>query len=148
MNQKNNAYLAKLLAFSIILFFNGVGFSQSVSELDKRNGFKDIKMTSQITDYEGLEFKKEIDSEIYPYAFQYSRVKGAYENIGGIKIFDLLVNTYDSAVYEIVVVTEKNPNLYKALKKAFGQPEFDYRANKYYWKTDNLRLSYDSHSKN
>ncbi|MEM9390089.1 MAG: hypothetical protein AAGA02_06420 [Bacteroidota bacterium] len=144
---KKNVRMAKLLVFCFTMFFTGLAAAQSVAELDRRNGFKDIKMTSRITDYEGLEFKREIDSEIFPKVYQYVRKKGFYDTIGGIKVFDLEVNTYDSAIYEIRIVTEKNPNLYKALKKNFGQPEYDYRGDKYYWKTDNLRLSYDSHSK-
>lgn len=147
MNYQENAYLAKLLVFCFVLLPSSFVNAQSVEELDKRNGFKDIKMTALITDYEGLEFKKEIESEIFPKAYQYVPKRGFYQTIGGIKIFDLEVNTYDSAVYEIRIVTEKNPNLYKALKKNFGQPEYDYRGDKYYWKTDKLRLSYDSHSK-
>ncbi|MEM6525705.1 MAG: hypothetical protein AAGF85_20630 [Bacteroidota bacterium] len=148
MNYQENAFVTKMLVFGYILFFQSTVFAQNASELDKRNGFKDIKMTSIITDYEGLEFKKEIQSEIFPRAYQYVPKKGFYQTIGQIKIFELQVNTYDSAVYEIRIVTEKNPNLYKALKKNFGQPEYDYRGDKYYWRTDNLRLSYDSHSKN
>lgn len=130
------------------MFFSSNVSGQSVAELDKRNGFKDIKMTNLITDYEGLEFKKKIESEIFPRAYQYTRRKGFYQTIGQIKIYELEVNTYDSSIYEIRIVTEKNPNLYKALKRNFGQPQYDYRGDKYYWKTENLRLSYDSHSKN
>lgn len=143
-----NARILNLLIFFFVLITSGLSYAQSVEELDKRNGFKDIKMTQSIIEHEGLEFKKEIESAIFPRAYQYVAKKGVYEDIGGIKIFDLEVNTYDSAIYEIRVITEKNPNLYKALKRTFGEPEYDYRGNKYYWKTDRLRLSYDSHSKN
>ena len=92
MKYKNNVHMAKLLVFCFTLFFSGLVGAQSVEELDRRNGFKDIKMTSQITDYEGLEFKKEIDSDIFPKVYQYVRKKGFYDTIGGIKVFDLEVN--------------------------------------------------------
>ncbi len=142
-NAIRNILFFLILQSSSILFSN----AQTAAELDKRNGFKNIKMTSRITDYDGLELKKAIDSDVFPRAYQYVPKNGHYESIGSVKIFQLEVNTYDSAIYEIRVITEKDPNLYKGLKRAFGEPEFDYRNNKYYWRTDNLRLSYDSHSK-
>lgn len=122
--------------------------AQDVSELDRRNGFKDIKMASEISAYEGLEFKKEIEDEVFPQAGLYTAKKGYYESIGSLKIYDLQVKTYKDSIFEVRVVTEKDPNLYKGLKKAFGEPEFAHRSGKYYWKTERLQLAYTSYSSN
>lgn len=122
--------------------------AQDVSELDKRNGFKDIKLASNVSAYEGLEYKKDIEDETFPNAKLYTAKKGHYESIGNLKIYDLEVKVYNDSIFEIRVITEKDPNLYKGLKKAFGEPQFGYRTGYYYWSSDRLRLSYGSYSNN
>lgn len=132
----------KLHLTSIVLLITLTSFAQSVDELDKRNGFKDIKLNTAIEGYEGLEFKKEIEDDLYKNAKLYDAKKGFYESIGNIKVFDVQVKTYRDSVYQIVVVTEKNPNLYKGLKKAFGEPAYHLRKEFHHWTGKNLRLSY------
>ncbi|UII34078.1 hypothetical protein LVD17_09655 [Fulvivirga ulvae] len=132
----------------LFLMMSGKLLAQGAEELDRRNGFKDIKMTSNIAEYEGLEYKKDIEDEVFPQAKLYTAKKGYYENIGSLKIFDLEVKVYKDSIFEIKVITEKDPNLYKGLKKAFGEPEFAYRSSKYYWQSERLKLMYSSHSNN
>ncbi len=120
---------------------------QDVSELDKRNGFKDIKLNTSVFDYTGLEYKKDIKDDLFPEAKIFVPVKGNYENIGSLKIYSLEVKTYRDSVFQIVVVTDKDPNLYKGLKAAFGEPEYHYRAGFYHWTTKRLRLSYTPYQK-
>ncbi|MTI22905.1 hypothetical protein E1176_17870 [Fulvivirga sp. RKSG066] len=125
-------------------------YGQGVEELEKRNGFKDIKLTSSVSAYEGLELKKDdvnID-ETFPNSTLYTAKKGHYESIGKLKIYDLEVYAYKDSIYQINVVTEKDPNLYKGMKKLFGEPKYGYRSEVYYWSTDKLKLEYGSHSKN
>ncbi|MBL6447444.1 hypothetical protein JMN32_14090 [Fulvivirga sp. 29W222] len=132
----------------LFLVISSSMFAQDVEELDRRNGFKDIKMASSITTYEGLEYKKDIEDKVFPEAKLYTSKKGYYENIGSLKIFDLEVKVYKDSIFEIKVITEKDPNLYKGLKRAFGEPKFAYRTNKYYWKSERLKLLYSSYSNN
>lgn len=136
--------------FLLLLFFMPqVCCSQGLEELEKRNGFKDIKLLSSAANYEGLELKKEgIDHETFPNSSMYIAKKGHYETIGNLKIYDLEVFAYKDSIYQINVITEKDPNLYKGMKKLFGEPEFAYGTESYYWGTEKLRLSYSSHSKN
>ena len=133
----------------LIIFFGWTltGYAQGVEELDRRNGFKDIKLTSPVSSYEGLEYKKDIEDEVFVNSKVYVPKKGHYESIGTIKIHELEVMSYNDAIYKIRIITEKDPNLYKGLKKAFGEPEYALRSNKYFWGTDNLVLTYVSHSK-
>ncbi len=140
--------MPKILILITLSGLLATGYAQDATELDRRNGFKDIKMTSDISTYEGLIYKKDIEDEVFAGAKLYIPKKGHYESIGNLKIHELEVMTYRDSVYRIRVVTEKDPNLYKGLKKAFGEPEYAYRSNHYYWSADNLRLSYVSHSKN
>ncbi|MDX1627493.1 MAG: hypothetical protein R3345_02270 [Fulvivirga sp.] len=136
--------------FLILLMAVPIGlFAQSVEELEKRNGFKDIKLISSPHSYEGLELKKEgVDDETFPNTRIYEAKKGHYERIGKIKIHDLEVYAYKDSIYKIVVVTEKDPKLYQGMKKLFGEPEYAYGSDRYYWMTDKLRLSYGSHGRN
>ena len=117
-------------------------FSQGVEELEKRYGFKDIKLASKVTEYPGLTFKKNIKDKIYPNAKLHVARKGHYESIGSLKIFGLEVKTYKDEIFEIKVITEKNPDLYQGLKKAFGEPEFSLASNTYFWRSSSVKLTY------
>jgi len=135
--------------FFILLFLPVLSPGQGLEALDKRNGFKDIKLMSSPKSYEGLAIKKEgVDDETFPGSTVYEAKKGHYEQIGSVKIHDLEVYAYKDAIYKIIVISEKDPKLYKGLKKAFGDPEFAYGYEQYYWSADNLKLTYASHSRN
>lgn len=137
-----------LIRFTILFLFLSFHLTaQNVAELDKRNGFQDIKMASAIKSYEGLEFKKDVDNDIFPGAQLYVPIKGFYENIGDLKIYDLEVLVYKDSIFQVTVITKKNPLLYKGLKTAFGEPEFSMRTGKSQWNGHKVRLVYDDHSK-
>jgi hypothetical protein len=121
--------------------------SQSVDKLEERNGFKDIKLATEVHLYEGLEYEEEIPDELFKLLTVYKSKKGYYESIGSIKIHDVEVLAYNGEVYKIKVITEKNPKLYSGLKKAFGEPIFSPRGDNYYWSTDNLNLTFGNSSK-
>ena len=138
-------YLAVILASQVLI---QPLFSQSVLELDKRNGFKDIKMVSDVTQYEGLEYDGDIEDEKFKTLSVYKSKKGFYESIGPVVVHEVEVLAYKGEVYKIHVITEKDPKLYHGLKKAFGKVTHSPRSNNYYWATDNLVLIYESYSKN
>lgn len=139
----------RLFIWLLIISLPVVSNAQGIEELEKRNGFKDIKLTSLVTDYEGLELKKEgVEDETFPNSTIYTPKKGYYETIGVLKIYDLEVYAYKDSIYQIKVVTEKDPKLYKGMKKLFGEPEYGYRSEVYYWASPILKLEYTSHSKN
>jgi len=135
------------LILALIIASCTTGFAQN-AELDKRNGFKDIKLGSEAVSYDGLELKKSVEDRIYPEAELYVSKKGHYENIGPHKVHSLTAKTYKGEIFEIKVIIDKNSDLYKGLKKNFGDPKFDLRKDEYYWAGENLRLSYASLSKN
>ena len=131
----------------ILSFFITNVAAQSVAELDKRNGFQDIKMASAVSEYEGLEYKKDVQDKVFPQAQLYVAKKGYYTSIGSLKIYDLEVKTYKGDIFEIRIITEKDPKLYKGLKQIYGEPEYSYRAGETQWNSKNIRLSYIPHSK-
>ena len=134
------------LTLAFLVFTCVVAYAQN-PELDKRNGFKDIKLNSPVDSYEGLELKKSVEDKIFPEAQLYTPKKGFYETVGGQKIHSLTVKTYKGDIFEIKLIVTKDANLYKGLKKNFGDPKFDLRKDEYYWSTKKLRLSYASLSK-
>lgn len=135
------------LFLALMVVSCSIAFGQN-AELDRRNGFKDIKLNSQVSTYEGLEFKRAMEDRIFPEVDLYLAKKGYYETIGGKKVHSLTVKAYKGDVFEIKVIVSKDPDLYKGLKKNFGNPKFDLRKDEYYWSTEKLRLSYASLSKN
>ena len=137
----------RITVLMLFLLLSVAAEGQDVRALDKRNGFKDIKVNTSVLDYEGLEYKKDIEDKIFPEAKIYVPIKGYYESIGNLKIYDLEVKTYRDSIFQIIVVTDKDPNLYKGLKSAFGEPEYHYRAGFYHWTAENLRLSYTPYQK-
>lgn len=140
--------VSKLL-FTFFLLISHLSWAQGLEELEKRNGFKDIKLLSSASSYEGLELKKEdVSHETFPNSTLYTAKKGYYESIGKLKIYDLEVMAYKDSIFQITVITEKDPNLYKGMKKLFGEPEYAYGSERYYWSTEKLKLAYGSHSRN
>jgi hypothetical protein len=135
-----------LFGFLLCLIANA-SEAQSAAELDKRNGFKDIKLATEVHLYEGLEYKEAIEDKLFKQLAVYQRKKGYYESIGSIKIYDVEVLAYNGEVYKIKVITEKNPKLYSGLKKAFGEPTFSPRGDNYYWATQNINLTFGNNSK-
>ena len=69
-------------------------FSQNLSELDRRNGFKDIKLGSPIDSVKGFKLKKEFkERDEYP-AKLYEVEHVDYEKIGEVKVYKVELKTY------------------------------------------------------
>jgi len=128
-----------LLFLTFILgFFSLQAQSQ---ELDKRNGFKNIKLLSKATDYNELKFEKNQEEENKAI---YTRTSGSLQSIGEIQIKELNVYTYNDIIYRIEVATAKNTQLFKGLEKAYGKSKFAVVTNVYVWKGENVALTFGS----
>lgn len=134
----------------ILLFLPIAGtiLGQGLSELDRRNGFKDLKLGSPIDSVKGAEFVKEIKEKNEFPAKLYEVENPAYKNIGEVKVKEVEVKTYKDRVYEIVVITEKDTRLMKGMVKSFGEPKYILTTDSYNWITPNLSLTFNDHSKN
>ena len=122
-------------------------FGQEMAELDRRGGFKDIKLMSDVESYADLEFKKNYKDGRYPGAKLYKRKKGTYGSVGILEVYDLEVKSYKGQIYEIVVVVQKSMGMYRGLVNAFGEPKHSHRTNKNYWHTKDIRLNYHINNK-
>jgi hypothetical protein len=129
---------ALLILLVVLVGFDSV--AQSVIELDKRNGFKDIKLLSDVTSYKGLEFSKPLKNN--PGHSIYKAVKGHYESIGNIHIHKLVVYAYKNQIYQINITTNKEEKLFRSLEKAFGKINTSIVTPYPYWDGENVKLIY------
>jgi hypothetical protein len=122
-------------------------FAQDTNELERRKGFKDIKLESKISEIVGAEYKKDL-KEKGEYPVKLYRVSNQeYESIGGIRVRSLELKVYNEKIYEIIVITDKDPRLMKSLEEAFGQASYNVRSDTYTWLAESLSLAFTSKSK-
>lgn len=117
-------------------------------ELEKRNGFKSIRLNFPVDSVKGAEFKEDFIEKGGFQSKLYQVTGEEYKSIGSVKIENVRVKTYKSLVYEIVVITEKNPDLMKGLSKALGKPSFSVRTNIYSWRSKSAALTFEPTGKN
>ena len=124
-----------------------ISFSQNIDELEKRNGFKDIKLGMVVDSLKGIKLKKEFkERDEFP-AKLYSVEGEAYASIGETKVNKIDVKAYKDLIYEINVITNKDPRLMKALESIYGKADYDLKRETYFWKSEKLVLKFRSHSK-
>jgi hypothetical protein len=124
------------------------GYGQELTELEKRNGFKNIKLGMVIDSLDGIKLKKEfMEKEEFP-AKLYVVEHPDYDKIGEVKVNKIEVKTYQDLVYEISVITNKDQRMMKALESIYGKSDYDLKKETYFWRSDNLILKFRSHSKN
>ncbi len=130
------------LFFSLLLIsiVNYASLAQTTTELDRRNGFKNIKLGYPIDSINGYLFKKElIEKGEFPVKL-YSVQNEDLKTIGDVPVESIEVLTYQNLIYKIFVVTAKDARLMKALEKAFGKATYVVRTGSYNWKGENLSL--------
>lgn len=133
----------------IILLYLSIlsnSFAQE-TELDRRNGFKDIKLASLIDSVKGSTFKKDFKEKGHP-AKLYTIDHPDYKSIGEVPIEVIEVKTYKGLIYEILVVTAKDERLMKGMERALGKPAYNVRDESYNWGGQKVGLKFKSHSKN
>jgi hypothetical protein len=120
----------------------------TAGELDRRNGFKDLKLNIPIDSVKGAEFKKDVkEKNEYP-AKLYEVDNDALKHIGEVKVKSIEVKTYKDMVYEIVVITHKDQRLMKGMMRTFGQPKYILTSDTYNWVGETLSLTFKDHSRN
>ena len=139
------------LIFSLVFGFGCIqqySIAQENDALDERNGFKDIKLGMSVDSLKGGKIKKEFKEKgnVYP-SLLYEVEHPDYQRIGEIKVLKIELKAYKDFIYEISVITEKDPRLMRALESVYGLATFDSKNNRYFWKSDQLILTYESRSK-
>lgn len=119
-----------------------ISLGQSSEELDRRNGFKDIELLTDISVLPGLEhWKAQKDKPRHDF---YKNTKGAYESIGNVKVYKVIVSTYRNLAYKIEVIAEKDEKLFRSLEKAFGKIKYSMGSQISYWAGEKVRLTYEA----
>lgn len=119
-----------------------------MSELEKRNGFKDIKLGMPVDSVKGIKFKKDFMEREEFAAKLYTVENDMYASIGEVDVKKIEIKSYKGMVYEILVIAEKDPRLMKALESIYGRAEYDMKKEMYFWKAPSLVMTFKSHSKN
>lgn len=132
--------------FSVLSGASGV-YAQDLSELDKRNGFKDIKLGMVVDSVKGIRLKKEFKDANEFDAKLYTVDNPDYGKIGEVNVKKLELKAYKGLIYEINVITIKDSRLMKALESIYGKAEYDMKTETYFWKTDLITLKFRSHNK-
>jgi hypothetical protein len=120
-------------------------FGQDISQLEKRNGFKDIKLGMIVDSLRGVKFKKEIKEKGEFPAKLYAVEHPDFANVGEVKVDHIEIKAYKDFLYEISVVTQKDTRLMKALESLYGKAEYDMKTEVYFWRTENMVLKFKSH---
>src|SRR5204863_4621400 len=132
----------------VLLSIGLTATGQDLAEIERRNGFKDLKLGMSIDSVHGANFKKDVkEKNEFPVKL-YSVDNPEYKNIGEVKVKKVEIKTYKDIVYEIVVIANKDTRLMKGMQKSFGKPTYIVPTDTYNWKTDNLSLTFQAHSKN
>jgi hypothetical protein len=136
-----------LLFLSIILYVHAAP-AQKITELERRNGFKDIKLGMPIDSLEGARFKKDFKEQNEFPARLFTVDHPAYARIGEVDVNKVEVKTYKDLIYQIHIVTDKDPRLMKALESIYGKSDYDLKRETYFWKGQDIILKFRSYSKN
>jgi hypothetical protein len=146
--QKSNKTFYKTAFLLFIVASCVTGYSQNLAELEKRNGFKDIKLGTTVDSLKGCKLKKEfMEKDEFP-AKLYTIEHPDYAKIGEVSINRIEVKTYKDLIYEIIVIADKDLRIMKAMESLYGKSEYDLKRETYFWKTENIVLKFRSHSKN
>ena len=136
----------QLITLSLLLIYFLT--SAQSAELEKRNGFKDIKLGSHIDSVKETVFKKEITNKEGQVSKIYETKHPDYLKIGEVKVDEVELTTYNGLIYIIKVTADKDPRLMKGMEMALGKAEWDLRNDQYFWKATSLNLTFKSIEKN
>ncbi|MCU0358244.1 MAG: hypothetical protein MUE95_11760 [Cyclobacteriaceae bacterium] len=136
--------MKKILINLMLLFFLCPGgYAQdNLSELDKRNGFKSVKLGMPIDSVNGAVFIKEFKEKGHHPAKLFSITSPETSSISEIPVNKLEVKTYRDMIYEITVLTPLDTRLMKGLESAYGKPVYDVRDKTYTWLGQTLSLKF------
>ncbi|MBB1150918.1 hypothetical protein H4K35_12490 [Myroides sp. NP-2] len=147
----------KKITIFIILCFS-YSYSQNLSVLEEKNGFKNIKLGQKVDNYNFLieeeyfskAYKMTIGGKDYTFNTGNSHIADfqkeiTLRSIGDFQVFRVFVGTIDNYIYKIQIITEYNRKLYEYLCVIFGEPTYkSFGKNQdtlSWWETENLQLT-------
>lgn len=132
----------------ILLISTNLVIAQNSAELDKRNGFKDIKLGSIVDSVKGLVYKRDITTKDGQVLKVHITEHPDYKKIGEVEVEEVELTSYNSMIHTIKVRTVKDLRLMKGMEMALGKAEWDVRNEQYLWKGTQLGLTFKSVDKN
>ncbi len=132
----------------IVLISGTIVKAQKTEELERRNGFKSIKLGMPVDSLSGIKLKKEFKEQDEFLAKLYEVDDPDFSKIGEVSINKVEVKAYKDLIYQIHVITDKDPRLMKALESIYGGADYDLKRETYFWKGNTLILKFRSHSRN
>ncbi len=127
----------------LFIFISALVNGQDISELIRRNGFKDIKLGNPVDSVKGAAFEKDLNELKEFEAKQYEVKNRAYEKIGEAEVNNVELKAYKGLIYEIIVTTPKDPRIMKGLEKSYGKATYSLRTESYHWRApDKISLVY------
>jgi hypothetical protein len=140
--------MKRLLALITLILIVTVAPAQKIAELERRNGFKELKLGMVIDSVAGYKLKKEFKESDEFEAKLYAIENPNLASIGEVAVNRVEAKTYKDLVYQIHVVTDKDPRIMKALESIYGLADYDMKRETYFWRGKNLVLKFRSYSKN
>lgn len=137
-----------LLALFTLILIATTAPAQKILELERRNGFKDVKLGMVIDSLQGVKLKKEFKEQNEFEAKLFEIENPALASIGEVAVNRVEAKTYKDLIYQIHVVTDKDPRIMKALESIYGLAEYDMKRETYFWRGKSLVLKFRSYSKN
>lgn len=137
----------KLASLLFAVFLTVTLYGQDAAELERRNGFKEIKLGSPVDSVKGVTFKKDLIERKEFDIKLYETKDPEYMSIGGVNVKKIELKAYKGLIYEIFIVTEKDQRVMPALEKSFGKAAYSIRSKSYYWKAESLSLVFKGHPK-
>jgi len=139
--------MIRFLAAVLFLTLYTPSFSQDLTELEKRHGFKSIRLDMPVDSVTGAKLKKEFMEKLKDDEFPaklFTVENPDYAQIGEVKVSKIELKTYKDIVYEIIVTADKDPRLMKALESLYGKADYGMKTETYFWKTPSLILTFKS----
>lgn len=131
-----------------ILILSGQPITLKSEELQKRNGFKSIKLAQHIDSVKGAEFFKDVKEKNEFPAKVYTVKNEMFSSIGEVPVESIEVKTYKDFVYQIQIITAKDVRLMKGMEMALGKAAYNLRTKAYHWSADSLSLTFRGTKKN
>lgn len=129
--------MKNILLIIQIVFFLPYGYAQDCNFLESQNGFRNIKLGSDVNNYPDFVKKDRNNEDLFKNSIrsdaEYVYVPRKEEKIGTANILYIYLVTDKQKIGETVVISQKVASVYYTLKLAYGEPQITSGSN-WTWK--------------
>lgn len=127
--------MKRIILALLTLVMHNCTQAQTIEVLDEKNGFRELKLGSLISDYPGLEKKTSSNDNLFtlyyggiPYSGQgdyyLNKPNELYRNLQNTEILRIYVKSFEGRIEEISLYLILTPSLLEYFQMAFGKPNF------------------------